>query len=71
MIEGKQSQLQKVKQILELGAWVTLYELARLVEASECGVSSRIRDLRKYKYGGYIIVKRKINPNTYQYRLVS
>jgi len=71
MIEGKQSQLQQVLQILQLGSWVTLYSMASLIGASDAGISARVRDLRKSQHGGYNIIKRKISKSTWQYRLVN
>ena len=67
----RQSQLNKVRQVMELNCWITLYRLAELVGCSECGVSARIRDLRKMKNGGMNIIKRRISKSTWQYRLVA
>lgn len=66
----RQTQLDKVLQILQLGSWVTLYYMASLIGASDAGISARVRDLRKSKHGGHTIIKRKISKSTYQYRLV-
>jgi len=70
MIEGKQSQLQQVKAIMLSKEWVTLYDMAKLIGASDAGISARVRDLKKPQYGRHIIVKRKKSANTYEYRLI-
>ena len=41
------------------GGWSTLAELAQLTGAPEASVSARLRDLRKPKFGGYIIDRRR------------
>ena len=39
-------------------SWWTLREIAVNVEGSEAGVSARLRDLRKEKFGGHTVNKR-------------
>ncbi len=50
--------------------WYGLRELATRCSGSEAGVSARIRDLRKPKFGGHIIQKRCVNNGLWEYRLL-
>lgn len=63
-------QLARVYELMKLGAWWTIPALTRLVGASQAGVSARIRDLRKPKFGGYTIERRRVDRGLWQYRLV-
>ena len=44
------------------GQWHTLKELSKAVGAPEASVSARLRDLRKKKFGGYVVERMRI-PN--------
>jgi biotin operon repressor len=66
----RESQVELVKKMMQSKEWVTLYDLARELGASDAGVSARIRDLRKYQHGRHIIVKRKRSAHVYEYRMV-
>jgi hypothetical protein len=70
------SQRDTVKQVLLLAAhhdaWMTLGELARKTKYPEASISARIRDMRKPRYGGYTVEKRRVgNParGLWEYRL--
>ncbi len=54
------SQLELVKQVASTGAWWTLRHLATLCGGTEASISARLRDLRKEKFGGYVVEKRRI-----------
>jgi hypothetical protein len=64
-------QLDKVRRAMFSGAWKTLEELEREVEAPQASISARMRDLRKVKFGAYTIDRRKKAgcKATYEYRL--
>ena len=63
-------QLERVKGIMADGAWRTLAELAALVDGSEAGVSARLRDLRKVKFGGHQVDRRRRGDGgLHEYRL--
>lgn len=67
------SQLERVKQAMNNGSWWTLAELATAVNGSEAGVSARLRDLRKPRFGGYRVERRRIvkwSLGLWQYRLL-
>ena len=63
--------LGKVKACLADGCWWTLAELAQAIHGSEAGASARLRDLRKLKFGGYTVERRRIHARSgaYEYRL--
>jgi hypothetical protein len=53
-------QFSQVRAIMLRGAWVTVREIAReLNGASDASVSARVRDLRKVRFGGYDIQRRR------------
>lgn len=64
-------QLGRVLEALAGGLWMTLGELAAAAHAPEASVSARIRDLRKPKFGGYRIERRRVpgENGLFQYRL--
>ena len=66
------SQLHCVYWILNhpIGKWWTLSELAELAKGSEAGVSARVRDLRKKKFGGHSVQSRRRSQTLWEYRLV-
>lgn len=65
-----------VKEIMLLNEWCTLYFLQAEVQRktgerhSDSTVSARVRDLRKLKYGGYVIERRpKENSDSWEYKI--
>ena len=68
------SQLERVKAVLKNGQWITLRMLAHAVGGSEASVSARIRDMRKEKFGGFHIERRRDpkdpSSGVWQYRLI-
>lgn len=64
-------QLAKVRDVMVGGEWVTLKDLAFQVKGSEAGVSARIRDLRKEKFGGYTIERRRLAGGLWEYRMLA
>lgn len=48
-----------VKEVMLDGEWHTHAELARKCGCSENGASARVRDLKKAKFGGYAVEKRR------------
>lgn len=52
-------QLQKVAELMKDHQWRTLGELASKVGGSEAGVSARLRDLRKPKFGSHLVERRR------------
>lgn len=63
------SQLQRVESLMSDGQFRTLNEISSAVSAPEQSVSARLRDLRKSKFGGYNVTRRKINDFLYEYKV--
>ena len=62
--------LDKVRAIITNppGRWFTFAELANKAEASEAGVSARLRDLRKPQFGAMKIESKRIGRGIWAYR---
>ena len=69
--DGKRllSLLERVKSIMLPGNWRTLKELKDQTGGTESSVSARLRDLRKDKFGGYEIERKRIVGGLHAYRL--
>ena len=52
-------QLSAVRDLVSDGKWRTLHEIADVVGAPEASVSARLRDLRKPKFGGWTVERRR------------
>lgn len=69
------SALESVRQVMADGQWRTLREIdgATGGRYSTAGISARLRDLRKPRFGFHQIERRRIpaSPWTWQYRMVS
>jgi hypothetical protein len=71
------NQLMRVLAVMQDGNWHTLASIAEQISyppydrASEAGVSARLRDLRKIRFGGYHIDRRRVKEaGLYEYRLI-
>jgi hypothetical protein len=67
--ERLSGQLDKVRTFMLDGRWRTLEEIANAVKAPQASVSSRLRDLRKDRFGGFIINRRYVEKGLFQYQL--
>lgn len=63
-------QLEKVKREMGCGGWFTLQELSEKVGAPTASISARIRDLRKTKFGGHQVLRRKRERGVFEYMWV-
>jgi len=63
-------QMLDVYRLMSDGKWRTLREIADVVHGSEAGVSARLRDLRKSKYGGHTVEREHISAGLHWYRLI-
>ena len=61
-------QMQRMIALMMDGDWYTLRMLADLVGGSEAGVSARIRDLRKRRFGCQTIERKRRAGGLYVYR---
>ncbi len=52
--------LDDVLAVMRRGEWLTLAEIRAAVgRGSEAGISARLRDLRKQKFGGHVVERRR------------
>ena len=64
------AQLARVKRLMRDGHWRTLADIAVVARGSEAGVSARLRDLRKQKFGGHTVERRRLFGGLHEYRLI-
>lgn len=62
-------QLDRVRELMSDGEWHSLAYLAEKCRASEPSVSARLRDLRKDRFGGHVIERRREEGGLYLYRM--
>jgi len=63
-------QLQRVFRIMKDGQWRSLSHLALVAGVSEASVSARLRDLRKDKFGGHQVERKRYEGGLWLYRLI-
>lgn len=65
------AQLATVRSLMLDGQWRTLREIAASVGAPEASISARLRDLRKSRFGGYLVLRRRVDasPGLWEYRV--
>jgi hypothetical protein len=52
-------QLLKVSSLMSDGKWRTLAEIKQAIGGSEAGISARLRDLRKPKFGAMTVLRQR------------
>lgn len=62
-------QFEAVKAYMLNHEWVTLPELQCALGGSEAGLSARLRDLRKPRFGGYTVDRKRIDAGLFAYRV--
>lgn len=62
-------QLAKVYGLMKDGHWRTLAEITTAVGGSEAGVSARLRDLRKERFGKHTVERKRVDGGLWAYRL--
>ena len=62
-------QLQRVYSVLSDGQWYSLRELSILANGPESSIGARLRDLRKDKFGGYTVDRKRLSGGLFEYRL--
>ena len=74
---GKQLEAVRVRLLLasSVGRWLTLAEMERLFSGRypQASISARLRDLRKPRFGGYIVERRRrleAERGIFEYRVV-
>lgn len=69
--ERLRTQLQRVFHLMRDGEWRTLQQIATHARGSEASVSARLRDLRKQRFGNYVVRERRIDGGLHHYQLLS
>lgn len=62
-------QLLRVWEVVRNGQWYTLAGLEILTGDPQASISSRLRDLRKPRFGGYVVERRRVL-GTHEYRVL-
>ncbi len=52
------TQMERVKLLMSDGGWRTLQEISDAVDGTEASVSARLRDLRKERFGSFVVALR-------------
>ena len=65
------TQLRNVFDFMRPGGPHTLGEIAEAVGGSEAGVSARLRDFRKARFGGHVVERIRVEGGLFEYRLVA
>jgi len=63
-------QARMVAEVMIVGQWRTLAEIAELTDQPEASVSARLRDLRKPRFGGSTVERRRKSKGLFEYRLL-
>lgn len=66
-------QLGRVYDVMRRGAWLTLDEISQMTDDPPASISARLRDLRKRRFGAYVIERRRRGDpadGLFEYRLL-
>jgi hypothetical protein len=63
------TQLEQVRRIMNDGGWRTISEIAAKVIGTEAAISARLRDLRKEKFGGLNVERKRLHGGLWVYRV--
>lgn len=69
--DGKRlsAELVRVKRCMADGQWRTLPQISAITHDPLPGISARLRDLRKAKFGSHIVERRYVSDGLWEYRL--
>jgi hypothetical protein len=62
-------QLKRVMRLMLGGGWHTLREISDATGDPESSVSARLRDLRKQRFGGWTVERRRRTQGTHEYQV--
>ena len=63
------TQLARVKDVLSDGRWYSLGQLSLLAKGPEASIGARLRDLRKARFGGHTVDRKRSSRGYFLYRL--
>lgn len=67
------TQFEAVKDLMADGNWRTLQDISDLVQGSIPAISARLRDLRKPRFGGHVVERRRAGDprnGIFEYRVI-
>ena len=64
------AQAHRVYEFMFARDWVSLQEISRVTGDPEASISARLRDLRKPKFGAFIVNRRRRTQGTWEYQLL-
>jgi hypothetical protein len=67
--ERLRAQLTRVLDLMRGGTWFSLAQIAALTGHPEASVSARLRDLRKVKFGAWVVERRYAGDGLWQYHV--
>lgn len=67
--ERLHAQHERVRDLMLDSKWRTLSDIAEATGSPEASVSARLRDLRKPKFGAYLVERRYVRRGLFEYRL--
>jgi len=59
----------RVRNLMLDGQWRTIQQIAAQVGGSEAGISARLRDLRKPRFGGYTVNRKYVENGVFVYQV--
>ena len=62
-------QLQRVFDVMKTGEWITLRQLADKARCPEASASAQLRNLRKERFGAFLVEKKYDHFGVFSYRL--
>jgi hypothetical protein len=68
--ERLQGQMRRVYRLMADGRWRTLAEIAEATGDPQASVSAQLRHLRKPRFGGHRVDKRRRSGGLWEYRLI-
>jgi hypothetical protein len=63
------AQMKRVKAFMGSGAWQTLAEISAATGDPESSISARLRDLRKARYGSWVVERRRRSAGQFEYKV--
>jgi len=67
--ERLRKQHERIRNLMIDGHWRTLHEISACLAYPESSVSAQLRHLRKQKFGGYLVEKRRRAGGLWEYRV--
>jgi hypothetical protein len=65
------NQFDRVFHFMKDEKWYTIRQVSQaLGNAQEQSISATIRDMRKERFGGHTVERRRVSPGLYEYRLI-